>query len=88
MLDSIKVDKVRVGGGLDRDTLCSVARTSLRSKLEPALADILTDQVVDAVVAIHRPGAPDPVDLHMVEIMELPNKSAMDSTLVCEYILV
>jgi T-complex protein 1 subunit zeta len=82
VLDSLKLDKVRVGGGLDRETLCAVARTSLRSKLEPALADILTDQVVDGVLAIHRPGAPDPVDLHMVEIMELPNKSAMDSTLV------
>lgn len=78
------MDKVHAGSGLDRETLCAVARTSLRSKLETALADLLTDQVVDAVLAIHRPGAPDPVDLHMVEIMELGNKSAMDSTLVSE----
>lgn len=64
-----------------------MARTSLRSKLEPAIADVLTEEVVDAVLAIHRPENPDPVDLHMVEIMELPNKSAMDSKLVCEHVL-
>lgn len=34
--------------------------------------------VVDAVLAIQRPG--ESIDLHMVELMEMQHKTAMDST--------
>ncbi len=53
----------------DRDMLCSVARTSLRTKLIPALADQLTEIVTDAILCIAKPQ--QPVDLHMVEILHV-----------------
>ena len=51
----------------DRQTLLDVARTSLRTKLHPKLADHLTECIVDGLLTI-RQGAELP-DLHMVEIM-------------------
>ena len=38
MLENVKVTKE-----MDRDTLISVARTSLRTKLSPEVADVLTE---------------------------------------------
>merc|ERR1711936_964332 len=54
-------------GNVDRETLCNVARTSLRTKVHPDLADLLTEKIVDAVLAIKVEGKP--LDLHMIEIM-------------------
>jgi len=75
VLDSLKIMKT-----MDRDTLIAVARTSLRTKVYPALADILTDAVVDAILTIHKP--PVPLDLFMVEIMEMQHKTDCDTRLV------
>ncbi|XP_013384439.1 T-complex protein 1 subunit zeta [Lingula anatina] len=75
VLESIKVAKT-----MDRDMLINVARTSLRTKVHPELADVLTEHVVDAVLAIQKPE--EPIDLHMVEIMEMMHKTDMDTTLV------
>lgn len=76
VLDELRVKK----GEIDRDTLLSVARTSLRTKVYAALADLLTEAVVDAVMAIHRP--PKPIDLFMVEMMEMQHKTDMDTQLI------
>eukprot|EP00043_Microstomoeca_roanoka_P006576 m.64005 g.64005 ORF g.64005 m.64005 type:complete len:533 (+) comp13473_c0_seq1:280-1878(+) len=65
---------------IDRDTLVAVARTSLRTKLEPALADQLTEALVDAVLTIKQEG--QPLDLFMVEIMEMQHKTQTDTQLV------
>ncbi|KAJ3333333.1 T-complex protein 1 subunit zeta [Blyttiomyces sp. JEL0837] len=65
---------------MDRETLINVARTSLRTKVRPDVADALMEAVVDAVMAIHRPGKP--IDLHMVEIMKMMHKSETDTRLV------
>jgi len=54
VLDELRVKK----DSIDRDTLLSVARTSLRTKVYAALADLLTEAVVDAVLAINRPPKP------------------------------
>jgi len=64
----------------DRDLLTAVASTSLRTKLDSELAGQMTNAVVDAVQCIAEPDKP--VDLHMVEIMEMPNKMATDSRFV------
>lgn len=53
----------------DRELLLSVARTSLRTKLAPDMAERLTEIVTDAVLTIQRPG--QPIDLHMVERMHV-----------------
>ena len=47
----------------DRELLRCVARTSLRTKVYEALADQLTDMVVDAVLTIRKPD--EPIDLFM-----------------------
>jgi T-complex protein 1 subunit zeta len=48
----------------DREFLASVARTSLRTKLQPEMADQLTEIVTDAVLTVRRDN--EPIDLHMV----------------------
>ncbi len=64
----------------DRETLLSVARTSLRTKLHTALADTLTEVVVDAVLTIRKED--QPIDLHMVEIMKMQHQSDQDTRLI------
>lgn len=65
---------------INRQNLLEVARTSLRTKLHHSLADLITDICVDAILEIHHEGRP--VDLHMVELMEMQHKSATDTSLV------
>jgi len=60
--------------------LLSVAKTSLRTKLEETLADSLAEIVVDAILTIRVPGKP--VDLFMVEIMTMLHKTANETKLV------
>lgn len=60
--------------------MLSVARTSLSTKLNGALAEKLTPDIVDAVLAIHR--APEKPDLHMVEIMTMQHRSSSDTQLI------
>jgi len=74
VLDQIAIKKC------SRDDLIHVARTSLRTKVKNQVADLLTEVVVDAVLAIKREN--EPLDLHMVEIMEMEHKTEMDTKLV------
>lgn len=64
----------------DRELLASVARTSLRTKLHPEMADQLTDIVTDAVLIVRREG--EPIDLNMVEKMHMLHRTEKDSRLV------
>ena len=74
-LDSFKLDRE-----VDRELLLSVARTSLSTKLNASLAEQLTPDIVDAVLAIHqRPAKPD---LHMIEIMTMQHRTAADTQLI------
>ncbi|EEH17045.1 T-complex protein 1 subunit zeta [Paracoccidioides brasiliensis Pb03] len=74
-LDSFKLHR-----DIDRELLLSVARTSLSTKLNSALAEKLTPDIVDAVLAIHRPL--NKPDLHMVEIMKMQHRTASDTQLI------
>jgi T-complex protein 1 subunit zeta len=65
---------------IDRELLISVARTSLATKLNKALAEMLTPTVVDAVLAIYKP--PTKPDLHMIEIMKMQHRTASDTQLI------
>ncbi|OQS03321.1 T-complex protein 1 subunit zeta [Thraustotheca clavata] len=78
VLDQIKVQKTNILQ--DRELLASVARTSLRTKLDQQLADQLTEIVTDAVLTIATPGRP--IDLHMIEIMHMVHQSAADTKLI------
>lgn len=75
-LDVVKQD-VPVG---DRDFLIKVASSSLRTKLHPELADLVTEIVVDAVRCVKKPD--EALDLHMVEIMAMQHRHAAESRLV------
>nr|XP_051681419.1 T-complex protein 1 subunit zeta-2 isoform X3 [Oryctolagus cuniculus] len=84
------LEKVKVGKEMKREILLDVARTSLRTKVRADLADVLTkapephvrlpQAVVDSVLAIRRPGYP--IDLFMIEIMEMKHKSETDTKLI------
>ncbi|KAJ4365739.1 T-complex protein 1 subunit zeta [Neocucurbitaria cava] len=74
-LDEFKLEKQ-----VDRELLLSVARTSLSTKLDSSLAEKLTPDIVDAVLAIYQ--APAKPDLHMVEIMTMQHRTAADTQLI------
>ncbi|PSR88705.1 T-complex protein 1 [Coniella lustricola] len=74
-LDSFKLAKE-----VDRELLLNVARTSLATKLNATLANMLTPDIVDAVLAIYQ--APAKPDLHMVEIMKMQHRTASDTQLI------
>ncbi|KAG5566552.1 hypothetical protein RHGRI_002191 [Rhododendron griersonianum] len=71
---------VVMGDEPDKEILKMVARTTLRTKLYEALADQLTDIVVNAVLCIWNPE--EAIDLFMVEIMHMRHKFDVDTRLV------
>ncbi|XP_022356929.1 T-complex protein 1 subunit zeta isoform X2 [Enhydra lutris kenyoni] len=71
------LEQVKVSKEMDRETLIDVAKTSLRTKVHAELADVLTEAVVDAILAIKKQD--EPIDLFMVEIMEMKHKSETDT---------
>jgi len=74
------LEEVKVESSMERDTLINVARTSLRTKTPKDLADHLTEIVVDAVLAIRK--EKQPIDLHMVEVMDMQHKTDTETRLV------
>lgn len=60
--------------------MLSVARTSLSTKLNHTLAEKLTPDIVDAVLAIYQP--PAKPDLHMIEIMKMQHRTASETQLI------
>merc|ERR1719446_1368048 len=64
----------------DREKLVCVARTSLRTKITPSIADSMSEAVVDAVRCIKKPDTP--LDLHMVEILHMRHKLVTETRLV------
>lgn len=75
------LEDCKVSSSMERDTLIAVARTSLRTKTPFALADRLTEIIVDAVLAI-RTTDKQPIDLHMVEVMDMIHKTDAETKLV------
>lgn len=71
---------IRHPSGVDRETLISVARTSLRTKVPLDIADALTDAIVEAVLCVQRKDVP--IDLHMVEVMKMQHQTSVDTKLV------
>ncbi|XP_043299328.1 LOW QUALITY PROTEIN: T-complex protein 1 subunit zeta-like [Cervus canadensis] len=74
------LEQVKVSKEMERETLIDVARTSLRTKVHAELADVLTEAVVDSILAIKKQD--EPIDLFMVEIMERKHKSEIDTSLI------
>ncbi|KAF2717205.1 t-complex protein 1 subunit zeta [Polychaeton citri CBS 116435] len=74
------LDEFKILREVDRELLLSVARTSLSTKINAQLAEQLTPDIVDAVLAIYQP--PAKPDLHMVEIMTMQHRTAADTQLI------
>eukprot|EP00124_Ichthyophonus_hoferi_P004217 Ihof_evm1s439 gene=Ihof_evmTU1s439 len=74
------LDSIKVPCGVERETLLSVARTSLRTKVNTRVADLLTDIVTDATLVVRKDN--EPIDLFMVEIMEMQHRTDTDTRLV------
>ena len=74
------LDTFTVKKEMTRDLLIEVARTSLNTKIIPALANPLTEIIVDAVKTIQVPEKP--IDLHMIEIMHMQHKMSTESKLI------
>jgi len=64
----------------DRERLVCVARTSLRTKIAPFIADPMSEVCVDAVKCIKKEN--QSLDLHMVEILHMKNKLVTDTRLI------
>ncbi|KAJ6364839.1 hypothetical protein OIU76_029749 [Salix suchowensis] len=78
-LENFKTPVV-MGDEPDREILKMVARTTIRTKLYEALADQLTDIVVNSVLCIRKPE--EAIDLFMVEIMHMRHKFDVDTRLI------
>lgn len=63
-----------------RDSLLDVARTSLRTKVHSDITNILANVCVDATLAIYQKDKP--IDLHMIELMEMQHKTSAETQLV------
>merc|ERR1711992_8247 len=79
-LEVLESVKIPLADGDKAEVLQAIAQTSLGTKVHPAMAEQLTPIVVEAVQAIHVPEKP--IDLHMVEMMEMQHRSETESTLV------
>merc|ERR1712051_958800 len=76
-LESVKIP---LADGDKAEVLQAIAQTSLGTKVHPNMAEQLTPLIVDAVQAIQIDDAP--IDLHMVEMMEMQHRSETDTSLI------
>eukprot|EP00126_Sphaerothecum_destruens_P000303 Sdes_comp10360_c0_seq1m2001 len=74
------LEEMKISKTMDRETLVHVARTALRTKLYAALADLISEIVVDSVLSIQ--SLAESIDLHRVEIMEMQHRSETDTQLI------
>ncbi|KAH3662229.1 hypothetical protein OGAPHI_005477 [Ogataea philodendri] len=64
---------------IDRELLLQVARSSLATKVNPELTDVLTPIVTDAVLSVKDN---ESLDLHMIEIMAMMHETAKDTQFI------
>lgn len=77
------LDSMKVPIEVTKEGLVDVARTSLRTKVHPIIADILSEICVNAVLAIRSDASPNaPADLHMVELMEMQHRDVTETSLI------
>ncbi|ODV95964.1 hypothetical protein PACTADRAFT_49390 [Pachysolen tannophilus NRRL Y-2460] len=66
---------------IDRELLLQVARTSLSTKVNKELAEVLTPIVTDAVLQVKNKETNE-LDLHMIEIMSMMHETPKDTQLI------
>merc|ERR1712112_792751 len=80
VLEILEDCKIQLTDGERAEVLQQVSATSLGTKVHPATAEMLTPIIVQAVEAIKQEGKP--IDLHMVELMEMQHRSESETSLV------
>lgn len=73
------LDEYKIQKDLDRELLLQVARSSLSTKVNNEITEVLTPIVTDAVLSVK---SEQSLDLHMVEIMQMQHESAKNSELI------
>ena len=76
VLDGMKITT----DATSRQSLVAVTRTALMTKVHPRIAEKLTNICVDAILAIQKPN--EPLDLFMVEIMQMQHRCEDDTSLI------
>lgn len=61
---------------LDRELLLQIARSSLSTKVNSELVEVLTPIVTDSVLNVLDESNPKQIDLHMIEIMSMMHETA------------
>jgi len=79
-LEVLENMKVEITEDEKKNILTQIAQTSLNTKVHPKIADSLTTICVESLLAIKQEG--QPIDLHMVELMEMQHRAESDSKLV------
>ena len=79
-LEVLENMKIEITEEEKKNILTQIAQTSLNTKVHPKIADSLTTICVEALLAIQQEG--QPIDLHMVELMEMQHRAESDSKLV------
>lgn len=74
------LDKIQNKIEIDRSVLLEVAKTSVCTKVHDKIANVLAEACVDSILAIKQKD--EPVDLHMVELMEMQHKTEINTKLV------
>ncbi|KAF7489948.1 T-complex protein 1 subunit zeta [Sarcoptes scabiei] len=75
------LDKFKISADpKDQELLLSVAKTALKTKVNAPLAEMLAKICLEAVTSIHKPN--QPIDLFMVEILQMQHKTDEDTKLI------
>lgn len=74
------LEEMKIPVQVNSEGLLNVARTSLQTKVHADMTNLLANVCVDSILAIYQENKP--VDLHMVELMEMQHKSDTDTQLI------
>lgn len=67
---------------LDRELLLQIARSSLSTKVNSELTEVLTPIVTDSVLNVLDKSNPKLIDLHMIEIMSMMHETSADTEFI------
>lgn len=70
------------GSEVNRELLLQIARSSLITKVQPEVVEVLTPIVTDAVLQVLNKENPKEIDLHMIEIMAMMHQTSADTEFI------
>jgi len=75
------LEEIKIKTDLNRATILNVAECCVRTKLHSSMAQMISEQIVDAIQCIYDRQT-NQADLHMVEIMTMKHKTAKETELI------